>query len=132
MEQAGIRRPRHSPESLLGLWERFADKCIEGFQGSIEEYIDGIGVRSVLQHAVQSVELVEYPEVIDFTAALAAVDLSFRNCLELEARSEIARPSLAYERAWYWQYLPAYAGRRLSRDVAMHYGLEIPVRQRES
>lgn len=128
VEQAGIRHRRHSPDSILQLWSKFADDCARSFQGAIEEYIGSLGIRSVIQEVLQSEDLLKCPEIVAFASSVARIDGVFLGCLDLERRANIPRPSLEDGDAWYWQYLPKYAGESLVNDLRVHYGFESKIR----
>jgi hypothetical protein len=128
VEAAGIRHRRHTPESLLSLWARLVGECVDSFRGTIEEYYSLLGVRSVIQRVLCSAEMNVFPEITDFAASVARLDIAFQSCLDLDQRANIERTSLADGDAWYWQYFPAYAGEELVRDLAVHYGYRSTVR----
>lgn len=125
---AGIRHRTHTPESLSALWSRFADACAGSFQGTLEEYYGLLGVRSVIQQVMCGGELIGFPEMVDFVAAVSRADVAFRSCLDVRRRADVERAALADGHAWYWQYFPAYAGADLVRDLQVHYGHRATVR----
>lgn len=93
--------------------------CEEGYQWSIYEYENELGVRDVIDKVLTASELSAYPELPTFAEVVAEIDDRFASLLRLG-------PSVLQDSApWWHSSLPGYAGPDLVADAKSKYSVQL-------
>lgn len=108
-----------SPAGYIDAWRSFVSDCEDGFQWSIYEYENELGVRDVIDRVLSDSELSEYPELPIFAETVAEIDERFASLLR-------TGPSLPRQSAGWWHAgLPGYAGSDLVADAKAQHGVQL-------
>jgi len=75
-DEKGARRT-WSPAGYIDAWKAFVAACEEGYQWSIYEYENELGIRDVIDKVLTAPELTAYPELSIFAEAIADTDERF-------------------------------------------------------
>lgn len=114
----GARRD-WSPAAYIDAWRSFVLDCEDGYQWSIYEYENELGVRDVIDQVLSAPELTRYPELPIFAETVAEIDGRFASLLR-------TGPSLPHQSAVCWRAgLPGYAGPDLVADSKAKYGVQL-------
>jgi len=114
----GARRD-WSPAAYIDAWRSFVLDCEDGYQWSIYEYENELGVRDVIDQVLSASELTEYPELPIFAGTVAEIDERFASLLR-------TGPTLPRESAVWWHAgLPGHAGPDLVADAKAQYGVQL-------
>ncbi|MGO4590306.1 hypothetical protein [Paenarthrobacter sp. 2TAF44] len=116
--QRGLRKD-WSPAGYIDAWRSFVLDCEEGYQWSIYEYENELGVRDVIEKVLTAPELSVYPELPIFAEGVAEIDDRFASLLRLG-------PSVLQDSApWWHRSLPGYAGPDLVADAKSIYSVQL-------
>lgn len=108
-----------SPAGYIDAWRSFVLDCEDGFQWSIYEYENELGIRDVIDKVLTAPELAAYPELAIFAEAIADTDERFAALLR-------SGPSVLPENAFWWnRNLPGHAGPDLVADAEAHYAVHL-------
>ena len=117
-DEKGARRT-WSPAGYIDAWKAFVAACEEGYQWSIYEYENELGIRDVIDKVLTAPELTAYPELSIFAEAIADTDERFAALLR-------SGPSVLPEAAFWWnRNLPGRGGPDLVADAEAHYAVHL-------
>jgi len=108
-----------STEELLEWWRNFVSQCVDGYDWTIYEYDDEVGVRDYLECLLQSAELNSFHEFLSLREAVEKTDQEFRNVLQ----ERIERPTDS--KFWWRKGVLKYAGDEYRQDMESRYSIAV-------
>lgn len=111
------------PAEALGAWEGVVGCCERGYHDDLDEYRFDLGARDVIQAALDSDLLHDWPEMHRVREQVAVVDARFGALLQRDRPLDVP-PSAP----WWDRYPLRFAGPRLAADYRQRYGVDVEVR----
>jgi hypothetical protein len=109
-----------SPFQLLSWWAGFVIGCEEGYQWTIYEYYDEIGVREKIEIVLNDPQLQPHSEMAEFRKPVYAIDERFKHLALPGVETE-------YQRNWWERIILKRGGQEYADDIYRNYGVKIEV-----
>lgn len=108
-----------SAKELFEWWSSFVNQCVDGYDWTIYEYDDEVGVRDYLECILQSEELRKFTEFASLRESVDKVDEVFRGLLQTDAE----RPTNS--RFWWRKGVLRFAGDEYRHDMESRYSIAV-------
>jgi hypothetical protein len=110
---------KRTSKELVEWWSGFVDQCIDGYDWTIYEYDDEIGVRDYLECLLIDSELQRFEEYEPFRSAIDEVDKRFRTVLQ----ENVERPT---DSSYWWRRgVLQFAGDEYRQDMESRYSIPV-------
>lgn len=106
-----------SSKELVEWWSNFVSQCTEGYDWTIYEYDDEIGVREYLECLLQDNELQQFSEFAALRESVEKTDEIFRGLLQ----EQVVRPTDS--KFWWRKGVLKFAGDEYRQDMASRYAI---------
>lgn len=103
---------------LTDRWGSVVDECRQGYFMGIEEYDNDISIRDAIELVILEESIHRYSEYPFFKQKVEEIDQKFRLLLQ----DNLKRPD---KNTWWRQGVLKIAGKQLTDDFLIHYGLHI-------
>ncbi|XZE17685.1 hypothetical protein SH449x_002960 [Pirellulaceae bacterium SH449] len=110
---------RRSSVELLKWWTDFVGQCVDGYDWTIYEYDDEIGVRDYLECLLQDSGLKTFGEFNSFRKAIEEIDEQFRTVLQ----TNVDRPTDSPH--WWRKGVLKFAGDEYRDDMESRYSIVV-------
>jgi hypothetical protein len=113
--QSGYKK--RTSKELAEWWSGFVDQCVQGYDWTIYEYDDEIGVRDYIECVLNDMQLKGFHEYEWFRSAIDEVDKRFRAVLQ----ESIQRPT---DSPYWWRKgVLQFAGDEYRQDMESRYSI---------
>lgn len=108
------------PAQLLGKWDYFVSKCLEGYQWDISEYDNELSVRKDIEEIITAKRLEHFPEIQDLKRRFFEIDKRLKKLF----KADFELPNRDH---WWEKGVLIKAGKPYATYIKKVYGIQIEV-----
>ncbi|PZM97345.1 MAG: hypothetical protein DIU79_02830 [Actinobacteria bacterium] len=110
-----------TPDSALTEWANFATSVAAGYEMGLDEYVNDLSLRRVLEEALNDPVLASSEGYLSFRASVQSTDDILKG--------SFSEHLIGHESAPWWERgVPRLAGRKLADDLLSVYGIVVEVK----